>query len=78
MLETWEDGRMAHSVDFTVPERPLGNSDVQFYVKRNGNILGRLQISKGKVVWVPRNSRRGYELTWQKFDELMQENGQNR
>jgi hypothetical protein len=46
-----EEARMAHSVDFTVPERPLGNADVTFWVKRDGGLLGRLEISKGKIVW---------------------------
>jgi hypothetical protein len=69
---------MAHSVNLTVPERPLGNADVEFYVKPDGNILGRLQVSKGKVVWVPRNARTGYELTWRRFDNLMQEHADNR
>jgi hypothetical protein len=73
-----EEARMAHRVDFTVPERPLGNADVTFWVKRDSNLLGRLEISKGKIVWVPRNARTGYELGWQKFDELMQEHGKNK
>ncbi len=67
-----------HSVNFTIPERSLGNADVEFLVKRDGELLGRLWISKGTVVWVPKNSRQGYEIGWQKFDELMQENGKTK
>jgi hypothetical protein len=66
---------MAHSVDFTVPERPLGYADVRFWVKRDGGLMGRLEVSKGKIVWVPRNARSGHELGWQEFDRLMQEHG---
>jgi hypothetical protein len=66
------------SVDFTFPERPLGNADVTFWVKGDGGLLGRLEVSKGIIVWVPRNARSGYELGSQKFDRLMQEHGDNR
>ena len=64
---------MAHTVSFTVPKRPLGNADVTFWVKRDGELLGRLEISKGKIVLFPRNARSGFELSWKKFDALMQE-----
>ncbi len=67
-----EEACRAHSVDFTVPERPLGNADVTFWVKRDGSLLGRLEASKGKIDWVPRSARSGYELGWQKLDRLMQ------
>ena len=40
---------MAHRVDFTVSERPLGNADVTFWVKRDGGLLGRLEVSRGKT-----------------------------
>jgi hypothetical protein len=64
-----------HDVKFTVPERPLGKADVEFSVKRDGEAVGRLKVSNGTIVWVPRNRKYGFRLGWVKFDDLMQQNG---
>ena len=64
-----------HEVKFTIPERPLGKADVEFSVKRDGEAVGRLKVSNGTIVWVPRNKKYGFKLGWVKFDELMQQNG---
>jgi hypothetical protein len=66
-----------HEVKFTVPERPLGKADVEFSIKRDGEALGRLKVSNGTIVWVPKNKKYGFKLGWVKFDELMQQRGQN-
>ncbi len=65
-----------HEVKFTVPERPLGKADVEFSVKRDGRVVGKLKVSNGTIVWVPKNKQRGWKLGWVKFDGLMQERGQ--
>ena len=44
---------MAHDVAFTLPERPLGKVDIEFMVKKNGAVLGKLKVSKGTIDWVP-------------------------
>jgi hypothetical protein len=64
-----------HQVKFSVPERPLGKADVEFDIKRDSEALGRLKVSNGTIVWVPRNMTYGYKLNWVKFDELMRERG---
>lgn len=66
-----------HDVSFTVPERPLGKADVEFKIKRDGEVLGRLKISNGTVVWVPKNGQYGYRLGWKDFDELMRNQGKH-
>jgi hypothetical protein len=66
-----------HKVGFTIPERPLGNVDVEFTVKRDGQILGRLKLSKGNMVWVPKNAQYGLRLSWSDFDNLMREQGKS-
>ncbi len=66
-----------HEVRFTVPERPLGKADVEFAVKRDGEVVGRLKVSNGTVVWVPKNKTYGFKLGWVKFDALMQEHGKS-
>ncbi len=65
---------MAHDVNFSVPKRPLGRSDVEFQVKRNGSMFGTLRVSKGTLVWLPCNTIYGYRVGWKKFDELMRNN----
>ncbi len=64
-----------HDVSFVVPERPLGKADVEFSVKKDSQVLGKLKISNGTVVWVPKNMQYGYKVNWSKFDEIMQSNG---
>lgn len=64
-----------HDVTFTIPERSLGKADLEFKIKRNGEMVGRLKVSNGTVVWVPKNAQYGRKLGWVKFDQLMQEHG---
>ena len=66
-----------HDVTFTIPERRLGKADLEFEVRRNGEMVGRLKVSNGTIVWVPKNAQYGYKLGWVKFDELMQERGKH-
>ena len=62
-----------HDVTFTIPERALGKADLEFKVKRNGDMVGRLKVSNGTIVWVPKNAQYGFKLGWVNFDELTQE-----
>ena len=66
---------MAHDVSFEVPRRDLGKADVDFRVKKGGEMLGKLAVSKGSVVWFPKDHTIGYKLNWTAFDALMREHG---
>jgi len=66
-----------HTVSFTIPERPLGKADVQFDITRDGKKLGRLKVSNGSIVWVPKNKQYGFKLRWRDFDDLMQKEGKS-
>ena len=66
---------MTNDVTFTLPDRKLGNTDIQFLVKRDGVVVGRLLVSKGAVVWRSKHKRRGKKLGWRRFDKLMEETG---
>mgnify|MGYP006299997379 CR=1 FL=1 len=66
-----------HKVDFVVPERPLGRADVEFSVKRDGQAMGRLKVSNGTIVWVPKGKTYGFKMNWRNFDRLMQSNGKS-
>lgn len=62
---------MANDVQFTVPRRKLGRSDVEFHIKRDGSILGTLKVSNGSLVWFPKKTSYGYRMGWNRFDKTM-------
>lgn len=64
-----------YDVIFDPPARPLGNADVEFNVQLDGGVLGKLHVSKGSIVWVPRDHELGYRLNWQQFASLMEAAG---
>ena len=66
---------MAHDVRSSIPERKLGNADARFDVWRNGSKLGTLTVSKGSVVWFPKNYRWGYKMGWGRFERAITSQG---
>ncbi len=60
-----------HDVRFTLPERRLGNADIEFAVYADGERLGLLKVSKGAVVWRHANAKRGHVMDWSSFDRVM-------
>jgi hypothetical protein len=64
-----------HDVTFTVPERTLGNSDIEFTVYSDGERLGVLKVSKGALVWRHANKKLGHLMNWDTFDRVMREQG---
>ena len=63
-----------HDVSFSVPQRPLGRSDVKFVVKQDGKVHGTLAVSNGSIVWFPKNTNYGLKVGWAKFEKIMQDN----
>jgi hypothetical protein len=49
-----------HKVMYEIPEREQGTSDIVFSVTEEGKALGKLRVSKGWIVWVPRQGQYGY------------------
>jgi hypothetical protein len=60
-----------HDVRFSIPERKLGTADIEFKVKKQGRLFGTLRISKGSIVWLPKDTSIGHKIGWKKFDEIM-------
>jgi len=56
-----------HNVNFTLPERTLGSSNIEFTIKRDNEAFGRLKVSNGTIVWVSKNKTYGFKL-----DQLME------
>lgn len=67
-----------HDVKFVVPERPLGNVDIEFEVKKDTKKAGTLKVSKGGVEWLPKDHTYGYHLSWQQVDQLAREYGKRK
>jgi len=41
----------------------VGHSDIEFLVRKNGSVVGRLLVSKGAIVWRKKwKSKRGRKL----------------
>jgi len=64
-----------HDVWFTVPERKVGNADIEFTVYSDDERLGVLMVSKGALGWHPANKKSEYVLGWGTFDRLAREHG---
>lgn len=62
---------MRHSVQFTIPWRDLGKSDVEFQVWGDTDKVGTLRVSKGSLVWFAKNGKLGHKVIWSKFSEWM-------
>jgi hypothetical protein len=50
-----------HNVKFVIPERDLGKADIQFNVKKSNLKFGTLKISKGSIVWIPKDKSYGFK-----------------
>jgi hypothetical protein len=65
-----------HEVGLSIPNEILiGNIDVEFRIKADGELLGRLRISRGTIDFLPYRKHRRYQLRWQRFAELMEAYG---
>jgi hypothetical protein len=65
-----------HRVSFEIPQKVVLAKDIEFEIKSNGKKLGQLLISQGNVEWIPaNNSVKKKRLTWEKFAELMKDEG---
>lgn len=64
-----------HDVRFTVPQRPVGNADIEFVVYRNGKKYGDLRVSKGAMEWIPADKTWGTKFSWKQFNEAAKKHG---
>lgn len=64
---------MKHDVNFSIPSRELGKADITFDVRGDGEVIGRLEVSKGSLVWYPKNNSYGHKIGWTKFAQLMEQ-----
>ena len=67
--------KKGHQVTFSVPDRQLGKVDINFRVKRRGQLVGELLVSKGALVWFPYRKKHGFKVFWVQFGDLAVEHG---
>ena len=67
---------MAHEVTLDIATKFVLHKDVTVEVKKDGRKLGEVLISKGNIEWLPSgNSVNKRRLSWEKFAQLMEEEG---
>lgn len=65
-----------HQVRARVDTKVIGHKDLAITVKRNGEKLGTLLISKGNIEWLPKgNSINKKRIGWKRFSDLMETEG---
>ena len=66
-----------HKVTLQFPQDiSVASTDVEFTVRSDGRLLGRVQISTGSIDWFPSpNKKRRFEMSWERFARLMREEG---
>jgi len=68
-----------HQINVTIPAAEIINSDVDFAVWSDGELLGRLHVSRGTLDWTPAHSTTYcHSLGWERFAEVMEANGRRK
>ena len=68
-----------HEVTLRTPAHAIGNRDHTYTVKKDGEVRGRLKVSRGGVAWKARSAKKQYHhLTWSELARLIAEEGKNR
>jgi len=70
---------MAHEVLFKYPKgRIIGNSDIEFEIKDDNELLGTLKVSRGSVKWVEKGKKKEHEISWEQFSNYMKKRPQSK
>lgn len=68
-----------HDIVLTIPHGiTVMNTDIEVVVREDGEVLGRVRISRGSIDWIPRLGRNAKTMGWRKFGDLMEERGRTR
>ena len=63
-----------HDVEMSIPTTKMVlHADVVFEIRADGEKLGELRVSQGTIDWYPRRVQHGVSLTWEQFDQLMEQ-----
>ena len=62
-----------HNVHINLPWREIGKSDVEFQIYQDGEVFGKIKISKGAIEWFPKNAKKPYKIGWSRFDKIIKD-----
>jgi hypothetical protein len=67
---------MATQINLKVPTAiPVSSVDIEFEVRKNNELQGKVTISRGGIDWRRAHARKPVSLTWDQFAALMAERG---
>lgn len=61
-----------HDVKFSIPKQELRKADIEFTIKKDGKTFGTMKVSKGSIVWFPKDKTYGHKIGWRDFHEFME------
>jgi hypothetical protein len=65
-----------HTVKVETPPLEVGKVDVIFTIHQDGQVHGRLKISRGGVEWMQKSdSKKAFHMSWTKFDRVFYSEG---
>jgi hypothetical protein len=65
-----------HDIHLKIPHGiTIVNTDVEVLVREDGELLGRIHISRGSIDWIPSKKQQPRRLRWARFADLMDEYG---
>lgn len=68
-----------HDISLKIPHGiTVVNTDIEVTVREDGEVLGRVRISRGSIDWVPRSGKRAKTMRWRKFADVMEDRGTTR
>jgi hypothetical protein len=68
-----------HDISLKIPHGiTVVNTDIEVIVREDGEVLGRVRISRGSIDWIPRLSRRAKTMRWRRFGDVMEDYGTTR
>ena len=64
------------SVRVKTPPLEVGKVDIVFVVRQDGQVHGRLKVSRGGVEWMQRSdSKKAFHMSWDKLDRVFEKEG---
>lgn len=60
-----------HKVIAKFPSVNVTKADFHYEIKADGKLLGRLEVSKGGIVWYDKRSKKGHKAGWKSLRNFM-------
>jgi len=64
-----------HRIELELPRTDVQHTDVTINVWSDEELLGELRVSRGSIDWRPGHHQTAWSMEWERFDDLMRNNG---